>query len=187
MGWGEVVIGQDFLRFTLIVEAELRMPQFGKTRGISKMSEWSRNLSGRIREQWNQKASDNALFVERQRLKQVHGPSLWQDIMRETTKCCDDLNKDMGRKIVIIEESSNQWIRVSVSTPTGFNRLCVNFNNEASLLNWKTDSDSKARQYKVSIDHNGDAAFYLVNEEGEVTVPSRVQSIAEGMLNALFD
>ncbi len=151
------------------------------------MSEWSHKLSEHIKLQMAEKSNQNSVFLEHQRLKKAFGPSLWHNLIKEVKNHCDDLNRDMGRDVAIVESESSSWLNVRDAAFHDSNGLRVTFNQEQCRLQWRTDVDSKPKEYEVSIGDGGRAAFYRLNETGDLgATPSSPQNIAKEMLNNLF-
>lgn len=154
--------------------------------GVSDMSDWSNKLVERIKNQQQNKATEDAAFLERQRLKGTFGPSLWNEVIAETKKYCDEINAEAGDNIAVIQTTPQRWITVRGKTTRGVKEVTADFNPEQSILFWR--SGSKSKQYEVCIGSNAKAAFYPLGDNGEplITAPVAAQKIAQEMLDALL-
>jgi len=152
------------------------------------MSDWSKEIAQRLKTQKSMKETNDAVFLEKQRLAKLHGPELWESVKAEIKAHCDDLNSDMGEQVAIIDSTSGggRWINVSGKTPSGIRKLAASFNPDRLILHWVAEANTES--YEVSVGSDNKAALYLLGSKGERLLgrPSTPQEIAQKMLSALF-
>ncbi len=167
--------------------------RFDERTGAHKMNDWLRQTAECLRKQRDEKASDDAVFLETQRLTREFGPELWNQVASEIKTNCDGLNREIGDNVARVNDTPNGGLSVQAKTPKGLKELHATFDANKCLLRWRAESKEgkyscSTGQYEVSVGKDNRAALYSMNEKGEslFTSPSSAKGIAEEMLTALF-
>ena len=150
------------------------------------MNDWAQKMADRIRKQQSEKSTDNAAFLEQQRMKKEFSPLLWQQVVSEAKNNCTRLNAELGQQVVAIEATPSSVLSIRARTPQGNRTLKAEFDAETYILSWAT-GDSTAK-YEVSVGSDRKAQFYPISSDEPTIawVPVSAKYIADEMMTALF-
>jgi hypothetical protein len=147
--------------------------------GGSLMNDWSDYASRRLKKQLEDRRLKDQKFVEIQRLKNVHGLPLWNEIRRIVKENVEHLNTKEGKEIVAFEVTQNSILKVRANVDSALRVLQAEFNEDTGRLQWECDGK------------NRDGWELSTTEDGSVNlswgmVPTTPASIAKQMLDALL-
>lgn len=153
-------------------------------RGVT-MSEWAKRAAKRLYEREHKDEIANAAMLEKRRLLQEHGPSLWFDLCATVSEMCDDLNAELGREAAVIVQPPSSELRVQLTNGEGMSEMIASFRLEAApdALQWRYAGPAARRSgggtYAVIIE-NGAA---VLGDGHDRTTPETVATfMMEGLL-----
>lgn len=150
------------------------------------MNDWAQKMAERIKKQQNEKASDNAVFLEQQRIKKEFGPLLWQQVVSEAKNNAVRLNTELGQSVATVEVTPSSELSIRAKTASGNRVLRAEFNFETNIMSWSVGS--RAVEYEVNVGPDRKAQFYpMANDEPAIAwIPVSAKYIADEMMTELF-
>ncbi len=126
------------------------------------MNDFAKRLAGEIRnaesvraEEREQKNTESAAFVQREKLKQKLGPALWQQLREEITRKCADVNKELGREHYRVHDELPAKLRVIRVNPPA--NLRLEFHADGSRIHY--DGGSCVGDYLIQIEPGTGQAY----------------------------
>lgn len=155
------------------------------------MRDWVKGLADQVKKQDAQQATNDAKFLETQRLKKEFGPTLWRDLATEVRDGCAELNQEIGSEVAVVRDTPESELSIS-NRNIPQRRLTAHFDSDKALLTWEVtplkNGGSARGNYEVTIDGNGKAHLHHLGPHGEKSFeePSSPSEIAEHVLGVLF-
>jgi len=155
------------------------------------MNDWAKRLADEVKKQQDQAASDNAKFLENQRLKKEFGPVLWRGVVAEVKNGCTAMNRELRSNVAVVVDTSENELNVR-NEKIPERRLTSSFDVDKALVAWDVrplrSGGSAQGHYEVAVDKDGKAQLYQQGPHGEslLVEPSSFAEIAERMLAFLF-
>lgn len=148
---------------------------------------WGNRAALVVRQQADEKARENALLLQEDKLRREQSPILWAKVKQLAREECESLNKNYGNKVALFAQADNFNLHIVLTVP-GYDRrelhAAFSVTSAQNALTWHTSghtrNDSQSEEYELII---RTGKVFFARPDRLIESP---ESIAETMLNALL-
>jgi hypothetical protein len=156
---------------------------FAETLIPKKMNEWARSQAEQLKKRMAEKASKDALFQERQKLRREQGRGQWGAVQEKISEQCDAFNNEMGRKVLKAFPTSSDQLKVTAHIDNEATYVEIEFKGETGPLDWRSEHGSEHGRYELRVNGDGKVEF---GEFDTSPVRSSAEFIAQSIIAALL-
>ncbi len=141
------------------------------------MGDFARDYAEHIKQSREQEREKEQVFLQREKLKNQHGPLLWDKLRAVLHSKCEEINRELHEEFFQFGQTDSSQFQVFAFSPV--RSLNVEYGKERHRIDF--DFGNGAGQYAIEIDENGGAFLTMVNPDRQVEYP--VESVAQVMLD----